>query len=181
MAKADYTTTCLPVHILYATYTSYCVSRNITPLSKVVVTRTLSNELNMTSNLVYINGKRTRVYNLSRETLYKKYLSNNWIHKTNEINIEKIDIPKKSVSDPKALDQFLVQIGVNMPNKQKKSPPSIPLKPAYLKVEVSSDQEEEATSPLIPSESIASESVENIIDNFITELNTLIPPSAKSE
>ncbi|GBB94802.1 hypothetical protein RclHR1_24160003 [Rhizophagus clarus] len=44
----DYTITCLSVHILYATYTSYCISRNITPLSKVVVARTLSNELNIT-------------------------------------------------------------------------------------------------------------------------------------
>ncbi|GBB92563.1 hypothetical protein RclHR1_20240001 [Rhizophagus clarus] len=181
IAKADYTTTRLPVHILYTIYTSYCVSKNITPLFKVVVTRTLSNELNITSNLIYINEKRTRVYNLSRETLYKKYLSNNWIHETDEIDIEEIDTLKKSVSDPKALDQFLAQIEVNTPNKQKKSPPSVPLKPAHLKVKVSSDQEEEATSPLIPSEPTTSEFVENLIDNFIIELNTLILPLVKSE
>ncbi|GBC00629.1 hypothetical protein RclHR1_39170001 [Rhizophagus clarus] len=158
IVNADYTTTCLPVHILYATYTSYCISRNITSLSKVVVARTLSSELNMTSNIVKINGKCIRVYNLSRETLYKKYLSNNWIHETDEIDIEKIDIPKKS-----------------------KSPPSVPLKPAHLKVEISSDQKEKAISPLIPSEFITSESVKNLIDNFITKLNTFIPLSVKTK
>ncbi|GBB95300.1 hypothetical protein RclHR1_25070004 [Rhizophagus clarus] len=129
----DYTTTCLPVHILYATYTSYCISSNITPLSKVVVARTLSSELNMTSNVVKINGKYTRVYNLFRKTLYEKYL---------------------------------IQIGIDIPNKQKKSPPPVPSK---------SEQEETEDQP------VASESVENLIDNFITELNTLISPSAKSE
>ncbi|GBC09249.1 hypothetical protein RclHR1_08710001 [Rhizophagus clarus] len=129
IAKTDYITTCLPVHsILYVTYTSYCENRRITPLSKVVVARTLSSELNMTSNVVKINGKCTRVYNLSRKTLYEKYLSNNWIHETNEIDIEEIDIPKKSVSDPKALDQFLAQIGIDIPNKQKKSSPPVPSK-----------------------------------------------------
>ncbi|GES85557.1 hypothetical protein GLOIN_2v1875323 [Rhizophagus clarus] len=181
IAEADYMTTCLPVHILYATYTSYCGNKNITPLSKVVITRTLSSKLNMTSNIVKINGKCTRVYNLSRKTLYEKYLSNNWIHETDEIDIKEIDIPKKSVSDPKALNQFLAQIGVNIPNKQKKSPPPVPSKPSHLKVKVSLDRKGEATSPLIPSEPIAPESVENLIDNFIIELNTLIPPSAKSE
>ncbi|GBB88290.1 hypothetical protein RclHR1_14860002 [Rhizophagus clarus] len=38
-----------------------------------------------------------------------------------------------------------------------------------------SEQEETEDQP------VASESVENLIDNFITELNTLIPPSAKSD
>ncbi|GBB93907.1 hypothetical protein RclHR1_22500004 [Rhizophagus clarus] len=166
IAETDYMTTCLPVHILYATYTSYCENRRITPLSKVVVARTLSSELNMTSNLVKLNGKCTRVYNISRETLYKKYLSNNWIHETDEIDIEEIDIPKKSVSDPKALDQFLAQIGIDIPNEQKKSSPPVPSK---------SEQEETEDQP------VTSESVENLIDNFITELITLIPPSAKSE
>ncbi|GBB96730.1 hypothetical protein RclHR1_28160001 [Rhizophagus clarus] len=162
----DYTTICLSVHILYAIYTSYCISRNITPLSKVVVARTLSSELNMTSNVIKINGKCIRIYNLSRKALYKKYLSNNWIHETDEIDIEEIDIPKKSVSDPKALDQFLAQIGIDISNKQKKSSPPVPSK---------SEQEKTEDQP------VASESVENIIDNFITKLNTLISPLAKLE
>ncbi|GBC06397.1 hypothetical protein RclHR1_06800001 [Rhizophagus clarus] len=167
IAKADYTTTSLPVHILYATYTSYCENRRITPLSKVVVARTLSNELNITSERIYIDKNRTRVYNISRETLYKKYLSNNWIHETDEIDIEDIDIPKKSISDPKALDQFLAQIGADIPNKQKKSSPPVPPKPAHLKVEVSSDP-------------TASE-FENLIDGYLMELDNLISASAKPE
>ncbi|GBB96320.1 hypothetical protein RclHR1_27240005 [Rhizophagus clarus] len=166
IAKTNYITTCLPVHILYVAYMSYCENRRITPLSKVVVAKTLSSELNMTSNVVKINGKCTRIYNLSRKTLYEKYFSNNWIHETDEIDIEEIDIPKKSVSDPKVLDQFLAQIGIDIPNKQKKSSPPVPSK---------SEQEETKNQP------VALESVENIIDNFITELNILIPPSAMSE
>ncbi|GES83412.1 hypothetical protein RCL_jg16110.t1 [Rhizophagus clarus] len=54
----------------------------------------------------------------------------------------------------------------HIPNEQKKSSPSVPSK---------SEQEETEDQP------VTSESVENLIDNFITELNTLIPPSAKSE
>jgi hypothetical protein len=42
-----------------------------------------------------------------REDLYKKYLTKNWTHKTDEIDIEGINTPKKPTSDPKALDQFL--------------------------------------------------------------------------
>ncbi|GES88264.1 hypothetical protein GLOIN_2v1875323 [Rhizophagus clarus] len=120
----------------------------------------------MTSNVIKINGKCIRIYNLSRKALYKKYLSNNWIHETDEIDIEEIDIPKKSVSDPKALDQFLAQIGIDISNKQKKSSPPVPSK---------SEQEKTEDQP------VASESVENIIDNFITKLNTLISPLAKLE
>ncbi|GBB99163.1 hypothetical protein RclHR1_34350001 [Rhizophagus clarus] len=146
IVNADYTTTCLPVHILYATYTSYCISRNIIPLSKVVVARSLSSELNMTSNVVKINGKCTRVYNLSRKTLYKKYFSNNWIHETDEIDIEEFDIPKKTISDPKALDQFLAQIGVDISNKQKKKLNTLipPLAKPEYKPEIEQEPEQES-------------------------------------
>jgi hypothetical protein len=99
----------LPVQQFYENYVSYCDGHHISPLSKVAVARTLSNELDITSSLVYIDKKRTRVYNILREDLYKKYLTKNWIHETDEIDIEGIEIPKKPASDPKALNQFLAQ------------------------------------------------------------------------
>jgi hypothetical protein len=99
----------LPVQQFYENYVSYCDGHHILPLSKVAVARTLSNELDITSSLVYIDKKRTRVYSILREDLYKKYLTKNWIHETDEIDIEGIEIPKKPTSDPKALNQFLAQ------------------------------------------------------------------------
>ncbi|EXX53650.1 hypothetical protein RirG_241990 [Rhizophagus irregularis DAOM 197198w] len=58
-------------------------------------------------------GKTTpQVYSISREDLYKKFLSKNWIHETDEINIEGIDTntPEKPASDSKALKKFLANI-----------------------------------------------------------------------
>ncbi|GET65747.1 hypothetical protein GLOIN_2v1472929 [Rhizophagus irregularis DAOM 181602=DAOM 197198] len=58
-------------------------------------------------------GKTTpQVYSISREDLYKKFLGKNWIHETDEIDIEGIDIEtsKKPASDPKALEKFLANI-----------------------------------------------------------------------
>ncbi|GBB99449.1 hypothetical protein RclHR1_35220001 [Rhizophagus clarus] len=87
---------------------------------------------------------------------------NNWIHETDEIDIEKIDIPKKSVFNPKALDQFLAQIGIDIPNKQKKSSPPSEQEPEAKqepKVEQEPEQQPEIKSepygipgPSIPAE-----------------------------
>ena len=98
----------IPVQGLYKLYSDYCENRKITPLAKVVVIRTLSNELNITSTRVYINGSRTRVYNISKKKLCKKFLTKNWIHETDEI--DEVEVPNISVSDLKALDQFLSKI-----------------------------------------------------------------------
>jgi phage/plasmid-associated DNA primase len=67
----------LPVQKFYEEYTNYCDACHISSLSKVVVARTLSNELDITSSLVYVDKKRTRVYSISRKDLYKKYLTKN--------------------------------------------------------------------------------------------------------
>jgi hypothetical protein len=99
----------LPVQQFYENYVSYCDGHHILPLSKVAVTRTLSKELDITSTRPYVDGKRIRFYSILRKDLYKKYLTKNWIHETNEIDIEGIKIPKKPASDPKALNQFLAQ------------------------------------------------------------------------
>ena len=97
----------MPVLGLYNSYLTYCEDRKITPLAKVVVARALSNELDITSTRAYINGNRTRVYNLSKEDLCQKYLAKNWLHEIDEI--DGVDIPIAPASDPKALDQFLNQ------------------------------------------------------------------------
>jgi hypothetical protein len=99
----------LPVQQFYERYTDYCNARHISPLSKINVARTLSNELGITSKLICKDKKPTRILNISREDLYKKYFTKNWIHETDEIDIEGIEIPKKPALDPKALNQFLAQ------------------------------------------------------------------------
>ncbi|PKY60692.1 hypothetical protein RhiirA4_484667 [Rhizophagus irregularis] len=150
----------LPVQEFYRVYTSYCETHCITPLSKINASRILSNELGINSNLVYIDKKRTRVYSISREDLYKKFLDKKWIHEIDEIDIEGIDIetPKKPASDPKALEKFLANIySIPANNPQdvqekpapvkekpteekpapvvsKKTPPPLPPKPDSLKV-----------------------------------------------
>ncbi|CAB4441463.1 unnamed protein product [Rhizophagus irregularis] len=102
----------LPVQEFYRIYTSYCETHCITPLSKINASRILSNELGINSNRTYVNKKLTRVYSISREDLYKKFLGKNWIHEIDEIDIEGIDIetPEKPASDPKALEKFLANI-----------------------------------------------------------------------
>jgi hypothetical protein len=100
----------LPIQKFYNNYKIYCNTHRISPLSKINVARTLSNELGINSGLVYVDKKRTRVFNISRKDLLQKYLAKNWIHETDEIDIKEVDIPKKPASNPKALDQFLASI-----------------------------------------------------------------------
>ncbi|CAB4445051.1 unnamed protein product [Rhizophagus irregularis] len=102
----------LPVQEFYRVYTSYCETHCITPLSKINASRILSNELGINSNRTYVNKKLTRVYSISREDLYKKFLAKKWIHEIDEIDIEGIDTetPEKPASDPKALEKFLANI-----------------------------------------------------------------------
>ncbi|PKB99493.1 hypothetical protein RhiirA5_403604, partial [Rhizophagus irregularis] len=102
----------LPVQEFYRVYTSYCETHCISPLSKINASRILSNELGINSKVVRKGGKTPRVYSISREDLYKKFFGKNWIHETDEIDIEGIDIEtsKKPASDPKALEKFLANI-----------------------------------------------------------------------
>ncbi|GBC17055.2 hypothetical protein GLOIN_2v1880406 [Rhizophagus irregularis DAOM 181602=DAOM 197198] len=104
--------TYLPVQEFYKVYTSYCETHCISPLLKINASRILSNELAINSKLVRKDKKPTRVYSISREDLYKKFLSKNWIHEIDEIDIEEIDTetPKKLTSDLKASEKFLVKI-----------------------------------------------------------------------
>jgi hypothetical protein len=133
----------LPVKQFYDNYVSYCDGHHFLPLSKVAVARTLSNELNITRSLIYIDKKRTRTYSIMRVDLYKKYLTKNWIYETDEIDIERIEIPKKPPSNSKALNQFLAQFqplfgkqevkAESSKTKKKKTPegkPSVQTSPA---------------------------------------------------
>ncbi|RGB23843.1 hypothetical protein C1646_773930 [Rhizophagus diaphanus] len=60
--------------------------------------------LDINSNRVYINGKQTRVLNITREELYQKYVAKNWIYETDDIDgIE--DVPQnRPTADLNALD-----------------------------------------------------------------------------
>ncbi|PKC56676.1 hypothetical protein RhiirA1_473652, partial [Rhizophagus irregularis] len=122
----------LPVQEFYRVYTLYCETHCISPLSKINASRILSNELGINSKVVRKGGKTPRVYSISREDLYKKYLGKNWIHETDEIDIEGIDIEtsKKPASDPKALEKFLANI-YNPAN----NPQDVQEKPAEKKPE----------------------------------------------
>ncbi|GBC46746.1 highly derived D5-like helicase-primase [Rhizophagus irregularis DAOM 181602=DAOM 197198] len=152
----------LPVQEFYRVYTSYCETHCITPLSKINASRILSNELGINSRKIRVGKATLRVYSISREDLYKKFLTKKWIHETDEINIEGIDIdtPEKPASDPKALEKFLANIySIPANNPQdvqekpaekksapveekpteeqrvsKKTPPPVPPKPDCLKV-----------------------------------------------
>ncbi|UZO11273.1 uncharacterized protein OCT59_002844 [Rhizophagus irregularis] len=181
----------LPVQEFYRVYTSYCETHCILPLSKINASRILSNELSINSNRTYINKKLTQVYSISREDLYKKYLGKKWIHETDEINIEGIDIetPEKPTSDPNALEKFLaniynpasksqvdqekVELVVEKPVEEKpteeqlvakKAPPPVPPKPYCLKVKPAPVIKEDP----IPEESPASieSDTDEIIDSF---------------
>ncbi|GET67341.1 hypothetical protein GLOIN_2v1875323 [Rhizophagus irregularis DAOM 181602=DAOM 197198] len=83
----------LPVQEFYRVYTSYCETHCITPLSKINASRILSNELGINSRKIRVGKTTPRVYSISREDLYKKFLTKKWIHETDEINIEGIDTP----------------------------------------------------------------------------------------
>ncbi|UZO27519.1 uncharacterized protein OCT59_019712 [Rhizophagus irregularis] len=151
----------LPVQEFYRVYTSYCETHCITPLSKINASRILSNELGINSRKIRIGNATPRVYSISREDLYKKFLTKKWIHETDEIDIEGINVetPEKPASDPNALVKFLaniynpasksqvdqeeVELVVEKPVEEKptekqpvskKTPPPVPLKPDCLKV-----------------------------------------------
>ncbi|CAB4430259.1 unnamed protein product [Rhizophagus irregularis] len=138
----------LPVQEFYRVYTSYCETHCITPLSKINASRILSNELGINSNRTYVNKKLTRVYSISREDLYKKFLGKNWIHEIDEIDIEGIDIetPKKPASDPKALEKFLVKIYNPANNSQDVQEKPAEEKPAPVKEKPT----EEKPAPVVP-------------------------------
>ncbi|CAB4440345.1 unnamed protein product [Rhizophagus irregularis] len=138
----------LPVQEFYRVYTSYCETHCITPLSKINASRILSNELGINSNLVYIDKKRTRVYSISREDLYKKFLGKNWIHEIDEIDIEGIDAetPKKPASDPKALEKFLANIYSIPANKSQVQEKPVKEKPAPVEEKPT----EEKPAPVVP-------------------------------
>ncbi|PKY61790.1 hypothetical protein RhiirA4_487272, partial [Rhizophagus irregularis] len=164
----------LPVQEFYRVYTSYCETHCISPLSKINASRILSNELGINSKVVRKGGKTPRVYNISREDLYKKFLDKKWIHEIDEIDIEGIDTdtPEKPTSDPKALEKFLANIYSIPANKSqvqekpveekpapveekpteeqpvpKKTPPPVPPKPDCLKEEPDEEPDQEDTPP----------------------------------
>ncbi|GET66181.1 highly derived D5-like helicase-primase [Rhizophagus irregularis DAOM 181602=DAOM 197198] len=139
----------LPVQEFYRVYTSYCETHCISPLSKINASRILSNELGINSKVVRKGGKTPRVYSISREDLYKKYLGKNWIHETDEIDIEGIDTetPKKPASDPNALEKFLANIYNPANNSQ-----DVQEKPAEKKPEPAEEKPEpveEKPAPVI--------------------------------
>ncbi|GET58584.1 hypothetical protein GLOIN_2v1880406 [Rhizophagus irregularis DAOM 181602=DAOM 197198] len=74
--------------------------------------RILSNELGINSRKIRVGKATPRVYSISREDLYKKFLTKKWIHETDEINIKGINVetPEKPASDPNALVKFLANI-----------------------------------------------------------------------
>ncbi|UZO22411.1 uncharacterized protein OCT59_014774 [Rhizophagus irregularis] len=181
----------LPVQEFYRVYTSYCETHCITPLSKINASRILSNELGINSRKIRVGKATPRVYNIFRKDLYKKFLTKKWIHKTDEINIEGIDVetPEKPASDPNALVKFLaniynpasksqvdqeeVELVVEKPVEErptekqpvaKKAPLPVPPKPDCLKVK---------PAPVIKEDHIPEESpspiesdTDEIIDSF---------------
>ncbi|GBC21590.2 highly derived D5-like helicase-primase [Rhizophagus irregularis DAOM 181602=DAOM 197198] len=149
----------LPVQEFYRVYTSYCETHCISPLSKINASRILSNELGINSKVVRKGGKTPRVYSISREDLYKKFFGKNWIHETDEIDIEGIDIEtsKKPASDPKALEKFLANIYNPANNPQdvqekpaEKKPEPAEEKPAEKKPEPAEEKPEPAEEKPAP-------------------------------
>ena len=129
----------LPVNEFYNEYRFYCVEKNIKPLSKITVGRTLSNELGISSILPYVEGQRVRAYNITREELLEKFLNKGWIHELDEI--DEVDIPQKPKSDPNALNQFLAKIN-----------PTISAKPEESKNSPKKDEPETCKKPESPAE-----------------------------
>ncbi|UZN99091.1 uncharacterized protein OCT59_000372 [Rhizophagus irregularis] len=176
----------LPVQEFYRVYTSYCETHCISPLSKINASRILSNELNINSDRMYIDKKRTRVYSISREDLYKKFLSKNWIHETDEIDIEGIDIEtsKKPASDPKALEKFLANIYNPANNPQdvqekpaeekpapviRKTPPPLPPKPDHLKERPQKLREEQPDPDEDTNESDTDKPIDSFSDCYLSD------------
>ncbi|CAB4445268.1 unnamed protein product [Rhizophagus irregularis] len=143
----------LPVQEFYRIYTSYCETHCISPLSKINASRILSNELGINSKVVRKGGKIPRVYNISREDLYKKFLDKKWIHEIDEIDIEEIDTdtPEKPTSDPKALEKFLANIYSIPANKSQVQEKPVEEKPAPVKEKPTEEQPvPKKTSPPVP-------------------------------
>ncbi|PKY46539.1 hypothetical protein RhiirA4_461427, partial [Rhizophagus irregularis] len=182
----------LPVQEFYRVYTSYCETHCITPLSKINASRILSNELGINSRKIRVGKATPRVYNISREDLYKKFLAKKWIHEIDEIDIEGIDIetPEKPASDPKALEKFLANIynPANNPQdvqekpvKEKpapveekpapvihKAPPPVPPKPDSLKVK-SAPVIKEDSVPEEPPAPVEDEPIDSFSDCYLSD------------
>ncbi|GET64984.1 highly derived D5-like helicase-primase [Rhizophagus irregularis DAOM 181602=DAOM 197198] len=170
----------LPVQEFYRVYTSYCETHCISPLSKINASRILSNELSINSNRTYINKKLTRVYSISREDLYKKYLGKKWIHETDEINIEGIDIetsenphliqmPWRIVEKP--AEEKPAPVEKKPTEETKKTPPPVSLKPDCLKVKpapvINEDPiPEESPAPI---ESDTDEPIDSFSDCYLSD------------
>ncbi|PKB93211.1 hypothetical protein RhiirA5_442005, partial [Rhizophagus irregularis] len=184
----------LPVQEFYRVYTSYCETHCISPLSKINASRILSNELAINSKLVRKDKKPTRVYSISREDLYKKFLRKNWIHEIDEIDIEGIDVEtsKKPASDPKALEKFLANIySIPANNPQdvqkklaekkpepaeekpapviRKTPPPLPPKPDHLKERQQELREEQPDPDEDTNESDTDEPIDNFSDCYLSD------------
>ncbi|GET62295.1 highly derived D5-like helicase-primase [Rhizophagus irregularis DAOM 181602=DAOM 197198] len=184
----------LPVQEFYRVYTSYCETHCISPLSKINASRILSNELDINSKLVRKDKKPTRVYSISREDLYKKFLGKNWIHEIDEIDIEGIDVEtsKKPASDPKALEKFLANIySIPANNPQdvqkklaekkpepaeekpapviRKTPPPLPPKPDHLKERQQELREEQPDPDEDTNESDTDEPIDNFSDCYLSD------------
>ncbi|GBC33503.2 highly derived D5-like helicase-primase [Rhizophagus irregularis DAOM 181602=DAOM 197198] len=134
----------LPVQEFYRVYTSYCETHCISPLSKINASRILSNELDINSKLVRKDKKPTRVYSISREDLYKKFLGKNWIHEIDEIDIEGIDEKPAPVI--------------------RKTPPPLPPKPDHLKERQQELREEQPDPDEDTNESDTDEPIDNFSD-----------------
>ena len=189
----------LSIQEFYNAYVSSCDIHHITPLSKINVARILSNELDINSNRVYIDGKQTRVLNITREELYQKYVAKNWIHEMDEIDIDGVeDVPQnRPTADLNALDRFLAEIRgtpVNaeplkvtktviqqsspqklkckvVPEKSSKKPP-VPLKPDHLKTKSTIEEK----SVAITEETVT----ENDVNDFLECLLSCEPGPSNS-
>ncbi|EXX59707.1 uncharacterized protein OCT59_015682 [Rhizophagus irregularis] len=144
-------------------------------------------------------GKTTpQVYSISREDLYKKFLGKNWIHETDEIDIEGIDIdtPEKPASDPNALDKFLANIYNPANNSQnvqekpaeekpaeekpkpvieeqpvsKRTPPLLPPKPDHLKEhDLLSDSDSTTADPVSEKPSAPEPDDYDVLDELLSD------------
>ncbi|GET61916.1 hypothetical protein RIR_jg11866.t2 [Rhizophagus irregularis DAOM 181602=DAOM 197198] len=177
----------LPVQEFYRVYTSYCETHCISPLSKINASRILSNELAINSKLVRKDKKPTRVYSISREDLYKKFLGKNWIHEIDEIDIEGIDVEtsKKPAPDPKALEKFLANIySIPANNPQdvqkkpaekkpapviRKTPPPLPPKLDHLKERQQELREEQPDPDEDTNESDTDEPIDSFSDCYLSD------------
>ncbi|PKC51956.1 hypothetical protein RhiirA1_482594, partial [Rhizophagus irregularis] len=138
-------------------------------------------------------GKTTpQVYSISREDLYKKFLGKNWIHETDEIDIEGIDIDtlEKPTFDPKALEKFLANIYNPANNSQdvqekpveekpepvieeqlvsKRAPPPLPPKPDHLKERPQELREEQPDPDEDTNESDTDKPIDSFSDCYLSD------------